>query len=92
MAGGREYLHWLCKDIDQSFKTSSQLPADLAVRVPSHVCWPTLFDVWPVCLDAQPPQQVPLPAIPVLSLLAVKALQLHCMLDGNWGYLPLPEG
>lgn len=43
------------------------------------------------CLNAQPPLQVPLPAIPVLSLLAVKALWLHCMLDGNWGYLQLPE-
>lgn len=48
MAGGRHWLLWLCKDIDESFKSRSQLPVDLAVCMPSHVCWPTLFDAWPV--------------------------------------------
>lgn len=49
--------------------------------MPSHMCWPALSDAWPMCLNAQPPPQLSLPAIPlgVLSLLAIKGLQLHCM-------------
>lgn len=49
--------------------------------MPSRMCWPALSDAWPMCLNAQPPLQLSLPAIPlgVLSLLAIKALQLHCM-------------
>lgn len=55
------------------------------------MCWPTLFDVWPTCLDAQPPLQGSLPAVPVavLSPLAIKAWQLPCMAGQELKILPV---
>lgn len=52
---------------------------DLALYMPSSLCWPTRFDAWSVCLAARPPLQVLLPAVPgrVPSQLAIKALQLR---------------